>query len=82
MLITPLLSMHYTSFNRMSISAILVSTLVLPSVAPNLQLILFYPVSLLTSLMQQLFVFAKMNERRRKTGRIIFSLPVVYGVIS
>jgi hypothetical protein len=40
------------SFNRMSISAILESTLVLPSVAPNLQLILFYPISLPTSLMQ------------------------------
>jgi len=57
----------------MSISAILESTLVLPSVAPNMQLMLFYPV---------VFVFAKKDGRRRKNGRIIFSLPVVYGVIS
>jgi hypothetical protein len=66
----------------MSISAILESTLVLSSVASNLQLILFHPVSLPTSLMQQCFVFAKKDERRRKTGRIIFSLPVVYSVVS
>jgi hypothetical protein len=40
------------SFNRYALSAILESTLVLPSVAPNLQIIVRYPVCSLTSLLQ------------------------------